>query len=254
MNEPTSRGQSAEDQSGQIRAAYDRLTDSASPPRDASVLIQRRIRTRQVRRRAGVATVAVLGASALAFTLLGGGPGTSGDVVADQPTASPSASPSEQPTAESTPGQGDLTFTRTDGTTYTFDNVGVSCDTPGKDDVQRLTAMSTPVVEEDELVEPFFTLEARLDKISPGQEFELPIDVGRSGANPLILFFADSASVDAGADRANELSSAEASTGTVTVVSASCGDIPQVELVVDAVLGSEVQQESLPISGRLSAP
>lgn len=259
MNEPTNHGRSADDQTGQIRDAYDRLTDSASPPRNASMLIQHRIHTRRVRRRAGVATVGVLGASALAFTLLGGGgTGTDGNVVADQTPSSPSAPPSDQPgdqpTTEPTPARNGLTFTRTDGTTYAFDDVGVTCRTTGKNNVQRLTAMSSPVIEGDKLLEPFLTFEARLDKVTPGQEFELPVDVGMTESNPIILFFADSASVDAGADRANELSSAQDSSGTVQVVSASCGEVPQLEIVVDAVLGSEVEQESLPIAGRLSAP
>ena len=104
--------------------------------------------------------------------------------------------------------------------------------------------------DDSRLVAPFVTFEGIVAKIQGGRTFPLVSESpsGDSERRPMTLFVADTE----GAPRSNEVSSAEAgSAGTVTVLEASCDPTPVLRLEIDATLGSEVEQNTLDVTGVL---
>lgn len=211
-----------------IGAAYDRLGEGLHAPADGPARVQRRIAVRRRRRRATVAVgaLAVVGGVGLAAVTTGGEPDRAIDA-ATQPEPR-------------------LSTTRPDGTTYTFEDVEMTC----QDGL--ITAQSPQRIvgtgDDAHLEEPFLYIEARTKALTPGETLTLPVDgPGGSDTYPLLLFFAMDGDRDA-----NELSSAvTGSSGTVVVREATCGPEPRLALDVDAVLGSEVEQPSMPLTGEL---
>ena len=222
----------------QIEDAYRRLGTALAPPPDVAVRVERQVVTRRRRRRGLVAGVAglVLVGTAGGVVLLGSGADSDGDmVVTDQPGPS-----------------GSFLVTRTDGSTFTIDDLTVSCDqAPGGEPAEagRIYLYSA-YSSDEELAEPFFYFDAAVDKVV-GQTFTLPLE-SRSGSSDhraFVVFVADS-EVAPGDREANEVSSAEpGAAGTVQVVRAACGPTPVLELAVDATLGSEVAQGSYTVVG-----
>ncbi|GGO72762.1 hypothetical protein [Nocardioides deserti] len=219
-----------------ISAAYDRLTEQVRPPGDGLQRVQRRMSVRRRRRRAavGVAALAVVGGATLAAVTTGGEPDRAVDV-ATQPGPEP------------------LSTTLSDGSVVVFEGIEVTCE-DGLIVAQNEHRLARGAGDEARLAEPFVYLEVRPDQVSPGETFTLPVDgPGGSDTYPVLLFFAldDDTAGDSTA-RANELSSAVGgASGTVEVREATCGPEPRLALTVDAVLGSEVGQESMPLTGEL---
>jgi len=230
-----------DDKDPQIAGAYERLGSSMTAPVDVLGRVEQRMRDRRRRRRivagGGSALALVVAGTATALALGGGGQPTTLHVV-DQPTK-----PAEPTGPVST-----LSFTRADGSTYTFSDIEVACKKDPDSGRQLVTATSPRKVRGDTLLEPFFMFQASLDEVAGGHTFTLPVDGMETDKLPMILFFA----TDEGGPRANELSSAEQSSGTVEVTGASCGPTPTLGLRIDATLGSEVEQPSMAIAGELT--
>ena len=224
----------------QITGAYERLGSSMTAPPDVLDRVEHRMQARRRRRVAvagGGSALALIAAGAAAALALGSGDQPTTLHVVDQP-----AQPAEPAGPFST-----LSFTRADGSTYTFSDLEVACKKDPDSGRQLVTATSPRKVRGDTLLEPFFMFQASLDEVADGHVFTLPVDDVATSKLPMILFFA----TDEGGPRANELSSAEQSSGTVEVTSASCGPTPSLGLKVDATLGSEVEQGSMSIAGEL---
>ena len=225
----------------QIEDGYRRLGTALAPPPDIAVRVERRIRGRRTRRRAGVAGLAglVLAGTVGGAVLLGGGDGNDGTAVA-----------SDQPSGPS----GSFVLTRPDGSTYEFDDLTLSCDEApgGRPATAGYIYLSSPFELDgsgEALTEPFVYLEAAVDKVD-GQTYTLPVDSagGSSDDRPLTLFVAEAGSP--GQKRANEVSSAEpGAAGTVRVLRASCDPTPVLELEADTTLGSELEQGTLDLAG-----
>ena len=225
----------------QIEDAYQRLGTALAPPPDLAVRVERRVVVRRRRRRvlvAGVTGLAVAGAVG-GVVLLGSGDRPGSDTVAtDQPG----------PT-------GSFLITRTDGSTYTVDDLTVSCDrTPDGEPAEAghiyLSSPWRPDGSGKRLTEPFFMFDGVVDKVD-GETFSLPFESrsGDSDRRAVVVFAADS-EIAAGAKEANEVSSAEAgAAGTVRVIRASCDPTPVLELEADATLGSEVEQGTYTVVG-----
>lgn len=217
-----------------IAAAYDRLGAAVHPPGDAPQRVARRIAVRRRRRRAagGVAALAVAAVVGTAAVSTGGEP----DRVVD-------------PATERVPEPGPVSTLRTtlpDGSTYTFEEVEVTCE--GGTITAQSPFRTTGETADGGLSEPYLFIEGEVDKLPAGRVLHLPVDgPGGSDTYPVVLFFAL-----AGDREANELSSAVGgASGTVEVVEATCSPEPHLELRVDAVLGSEVEQEAMPLTGEL---
>ncbi|MGZ4448860.1 MAG: hypothetical protein ACXVW4_03610 [Nocardioides sp.] len=217
----------------ELRAAYARLATPAAPP-DALVRVQDRIRARRRHR------IAVAGGTAALALAVGGvvvAAGLSGDdpapTVADSPTQLVST----------------LTFQHADGSSYTFSDLTLACRTDPESGRRLLELTSPRQVRGDTLLAPLLILQVDPAAVADGRTFRLPID-GATDTAPLLLFFA----TDEGGPRANELSSAEQSSGTVQVRQATCGATPALDLRVDATLGSEVEQDPMRISGEYRTP
>lgn len=223
-----------QDKDPEIVSAYDRLGRSLGAPVDVLTRVEHRMRARRRQRVAiagGASALALVVAGTAAAFALGGGDQPSTAHVADEPAGPVST----------------LAFTRTDGSTYTFRDIEVACKKDPDSGRQLVTATSPRKVRGDTLLEPIFMFQASLDEVADGRTFTLPVDDAATSKLPMILFFA----TDEGGPRANELSSAEQSTGTVEVTGASCGPTPSLGLKIDATLGSEVEQGSMAIAGEL---
>jgi hypothetical protein len=224
----------------ELTEAYARLGTALLPPPDVAARVERQVGTRRRRRRTAVAGAAAL---VVAAGAAGAVVATTGDdgkgVVA---------------TDHSDEGRGSFTLTRADGSTATFDDLTVSCDKgPTGEPVEpgRIWLYSPFHLDAsgDALTEPYISFSAVVDR-ADGKSYTLPVDntVADSGY-PVVLLYA--AEADPGTkQRANEVSSAEAgATGTVHVVHASCDPVAELELEVDATLGSEVEQGTEQLSG-----
>lgn len=217
----------------QIKDGYDRLDSAVHPPQDAFDRVERRMGVRRRRRRAGLAAgtaVAVAAFGGIAVASLGGSDDGREGVVAVDPPASPPYS---------------LVMTRPDGSTFTFEDLTVSCDPPdiageiGAAEGSRVY-LSSPVQIEGEMVrQPFVLIEGIVAKLQEPRTFTLPVDGadGSSESMPLTVFIAD----NEGAPDGNEVTSSSGSTGTVRVIRAACDPTPVLQLEVDATLGSEEQ-------------
>ena len=225
----------------QIVTAYARLGTALAPPPDIAVRVERRVAVRRRRRRTAMAGVAglVLAGTAGGAVLLGSGADPDGDTIAtDQPGPA-----------------GSFLITRTDGSTYTIDDLTVSCDrAPLGEPAQAGHIYLYSPYELDpsgkRLTEPVLFLDAVVDK-ADGTTFTLPFDTrsGNSDDRAFVLFSADS-EIAPGSKRANEVSSSEAgAAGTVRVIRASCDPTPVLELEADATLGSEVEQGTYTVVG-----
>jgi hypothetical protein len=225
----------------QIATAYARLGTALAPPPDIAGRVESLVVVRRRRRRlarAGMAGVVVAGVVCGAV-LLGSGDDPDGDTVA-----------TDRPGPE-----GSFVVTRTDGSTFTVDDLTVSCDrTPDGEPAQAgHIYLSSPFrldASADKLTEPFLYFEGVVAKID-GTSFTLPYetDSGSSDNRAFTLFAADS-EIAPGAERGNEVSSAEAgAAGTVQVVRAACDPVPVLELEVDTTLGSEIEQGTYTVVG-----
>ena len=229
----------------QIRDGYDRLDGALAPPLDAEQRVQRRVTTRRRQRRTAVAGVATLGVLAVGGTVvaLAGGDDGSGPAVANDPAGDPVST---------------LVLTRPDGSTYSFDDVTVSCEPPRTeagdpvDDSPGRIWMYSPMKftgSEDDgdvrVTEPFVYFEGIVDKLQGDRTLDLPVwGPGNSSTYPMTLFVADP--VDD-----NEAASSAGGSGTVRVLRAACEPAPVLELEVDGTLGSEVEKDPLKVAGSL---
>ncbi|WP_435741942.1 hypothetical protein [Nocardioides sp. SYSU DS0663] len=218
------------EQDPDIRAAYERLTGALAPPADGPARVERRVAVRRRRRRATAGGAALTLAAVVGAFALGSG---------DEPVRA--VDPAVDPGPVST-----LTTTLPDGTPYTFADVDVTCE-------GGLITAETPfrtVGEgpEEGLAQPFLLIQGQVAKLPAGRVLRLPVDgPGGSDTYPIVLFFALAGDRDA-----NELSSAVGdASGTVEVLEASCGTEPRLALRVDAVLGSEVGQPAMSLTGEL---
>ena len=212
----------------ELLRAYRDLGAPVSPPDGLLTSVRRGIRRRRAVR-GGLATAAVVALTGgVAVQALGGSDG-SGDRVAADPGG----------TATST-----LTFTRTDGSTYTFGagDLEVTCPVPGPESDGRQHL----VLSRKDRVQPVLYVDLLVDKVAHDKVFDLPYDVGGGTDKlPMIFFFTSTEG-----DDANELASnMPGSSGTVTVHEASCGPAPSLWIEIDGVLGSEVEQPALAIEG-----
>ena len=220
----------------QIQEGYEQLGSALVPPMDAQDRVANRVRVRRQRRRVAVASGAALGvvaAGGVVAVLINGADDTDSQLAVDPPTG--------------------LELTRPDGSTYTFENVTVTCerwpeDGPGSGQ-QRIRAVSPRHIENERVMEPFVYFSGIVSEIEGGQTFTFPNDSSMSSdKEPMILFVADSE----GASGGNEVSTSQAgAAGTVRVVQASCDPTPTLHLEVDTDLGSEVSQPTLHIAGEL---
>lgn len=228
-----------DDREPEILQAYVGLGTPTSPPEDLLVRVERGIRRRRNVRRgmAGAAVLAVVGG--VGVGVLGGDDGS-------------------VQVAEDTGDTSTLTYTETDGATFTFEaeDIDVACSTDGKRlylarnqsaDAVRAGRMPGDFPE-SQLVLPVLYVELIVGKIDPGETFELPFDArsGDSDERAMTFFFTAGDEVD----DSNELSSSESgSSGTVTIHEASCGPTPSLWIEIDAVLGSEEQLAPLAMKG-----
>lgn len=239
----TTQDGTTQEKDPEIAGAYDRMGRSLDAPVDVLARVEDRMRSRRRQRvvlAGGASALALVVAGTTAALALGGGDDPSTLHVTDEPSG---------PVTPAGP-VSTLAFTHADGTTYTFRDIEVSCKKDPESDRRLVTASSPRKVRGDTLLEPFLMFQASLDEVADGRTFTMPVDDAATSKLPMILFFA----TDEGGPRANELSSAEPSTGTVQVLHASCGPTPSLDLEVDAALGSEVEQKSMRLTGELHAP
>ncbi len=222
-----------------VGAAYERLEGALAPPLDGAERVARRIAVRRRRRRvarAGAVVVVVAGvAGGVAIARSGDDP--SGTVAVDQPPGSHST----------------LTLTRADGSTYTFDDVTVTCDPPAWNDgaaAGRIWAYSPRLIEGDHATQPFLYFSGVVDELQGDHTVAVPSNgPDDSDPGPLVLFMADA---PAAGRPANEVASSASGAGTVHVVEAACTPAPVLELEIDATLGSETRNgQDLAIAGTL---
>jgi hypothetical protein len=222
-----------------IGAAYARLEGALAPPLDGQQRIAHRIAVRRRGRRvarAGVVVVVVAGvAGGVAIARSGDDP--SGTIAVEQP-----------PPAVST-----LVLTRPDGSTYSFDDVTVTCEKPAWDEsgsTGRIWAYSPRDLEGDHFTRPFLYFQGTVDELQGGLAATVPLagpDDYEPG--PLVLFMADA---PADGRPANETSSSASGAGTIRVVEAACTPTPVLRLEVDATLGTEMRHgDDLAVAGTL---
>ena len=231
----------------QIEDAYGRLGIALAPPPDVTVRVGRLVAVRRRRRRtalAGVAGLVVAGTVGVAVLLRSGDDGD-GDAVATDTSSQP---------------HGSFVLTRSDGSTYEFDDLTLSCDGAGPSGEKvapgHIILFSPFQLDPsgEALTEPFLYFDGVADRID-GKTFTLPFESndGSSDDRAFVLF---AATGDAGGEqRPNEVSSAEAgATGTVHVLRASCDPTPVLELEADTVLGSELHRGPLAVKGSFVTP
>jgi hypothetical protein len=226
----------------QVHDAYLRLGTALAPPPDVATRVVRRVAARRRHRRVAAGGVGLVVAAGVVGGLVALGGGSSSDTVAvDQPAT-----------------HGSFTITRADGSTWTTSELTLTCQPPPGEPFspggpQHIWLLSPRHVSADGKVlgDPFVSFSGIVDKIG-GKTFQLPLDQA-SDTVPLVLFAADP-DVPATAERANEVSSAEAqASGTVTVTEASCDPTPVLTISADTTLGSEVEQGTLKVSGSFSS-
>jgi hypothetical protein len=219
----------------QIRDGYERLDSSLHAPMDAMNRVEKRIAVRRRRRRAGTAVAAAAVVAAV------------GGYVAVASGGSDGARDSNVVAVDPPPPA--LVLTRPDGSTYEFEDLTISCDPPtafggepGAGDGTRVYLNSPIVLKGERITQPFVMVEAVLDGVEEGRTLELPLADGGGSEEgpPLTVFVADTE----GAPNGNEVVSSGSSTGTLTIVRASCDPTPVLELEVDATLASEEQTDA----------
>jgi hypothetical protein len=235
-----------EDNDTLLTDAYDRLGTALAPPPDVTARVEREVGARRRRRRtawAGGAAL-VLAGTVGTVVVLGSGDASDGDTVAvDKPA------PVDH---------GRFLLTRSDGSTHEFTELTLSCDTGPRGEKippgQIMLYSAYDATEDGKSIKaPFLYFEADVAK-ADGKTFALPDDRGGAPDQVFVLFVADPGAGDPGdaakPDRANEVSSAQSgAAGTVKVLHASCGATPELELDVDATLGSEVGQGTEGLTG-----
>lgn len=243
---PTDLHESSDDRDPGLRDAYGRLASSLAGPPDLVETLGPAIR----RRRRLRTTARVAGGVLAASVVVGGLALTTGG--------------SEPETAPDPAGQGGVNtvvVTRDDGEQLAFGPVELSCEKAGKRG-DMLTATADPVTapgDDDVLLEPLLHISVLVDDLEPGRTYDLPFEGSAEKENVrsderTFVYFAAVPSPDPGR-RANEIvSGAPDSTGSVRFDAATCGDVPSLDVTIDAVLGSEVEQAALPIEGRLALP
>ena len=222
----------------EIAGAYERLGSAVAAPVDVLGRVEHRIRTRRRRRRVAVGAASVLAVAGIGTTaalVLPGGDQHSPAQAVDEPAAP--AGPVST-----------LTITAADGSTYTFDDLTVSCrgaaGTPG----EQIVARSPFRVEDNTLVEPYLELHAPLDEARRGVSYRLPVDHGPD-ASSMLLFVGTEPTRERGPGGGS--SNAAGASGTVEITEASCGATPTLGLHVDATLGGELGSPPIPIEGDL---
>lgn len=238
-----------------IHVAYGCFGDALAPPTDLAERVGRRIAVRRRRRRTaltgtGLAVVAVVTGIALSH---------GGD---EDRSAAADPRGSYDPTST-------LVLTRADGSTYTFDEVSVTCepaDSPGGGRVAELTSpfrLDGPEDSATRLLVPFLQVRVPVDGLPVGEPVDLrstsrasraaldpesPSDLSDLRTPGLVLFMADSV----GGRDSNEVASSQPGTdGSLTVLEASCEPVPVLRFRVEAALGSEVDQGPLGLAGEV---
>lgn len=242
---PTDLHEPTDDRDPGLRDAYARLTSSLVGPPDLADTLGPVIR----RRRRLRATARVTGGVLAASVVVGGLALTTGG--------------SEPETAPDPAGQGGVNtvvVTRDDGEQLAFGPVELSCEKAGRRG-DMLTATADPVTapgDDDVLLEPLLHISVLVDDLEPGRTYALPFEgaagSGTSSDRWRFQYFAAVPSADR-SQRANEIvSDLPGSSGTVRFDAATCGSVPSIDVTIDAVLGSELEQAALPIEGRLALP
>ncbi|ANH38012.1 hypothetical protein I601_1579 [Nocardioides dokdonensis FR1436] len=238
---PTSHGRDPA-----LSDAYARLSGSLAPPTDLVGTLDTAITRRRRQRRAGV-----VAGGALALALVGG-------------TLALTTGGTEPETAPDPAGQGgvnEVVVTRDDGARMGFGPVELSCEEAGRLG-QRLTATSPLVTapgDDDTLLEPLLDISVLVDDVELRRTYELPFEGSSTRKNVssdewTLQYFAAVPSSDP-TRRANEITSAAPdSSGTIRFDAATCGAVPSLDVTIDAVLGSELEQPAYPIAGRLALP
>ncbi|MEP7739030.1 hypothetical protein ABKW28_15355 [Nocardioides sp. 31GB23] len=241
---PTDLHETTDGRDDELERAYDRLTSALAAPLDLGPVLGAAI-TRRRRRRT---TVRVAGGALAASVAIGGLALTTGG-----------SEPERAPDPAGQGGTNTVVVTRDDGEELSFGPVELSCSPAGRLG-ERLDA-STEVVTgpDDVLLEPLLHISVLVDDVEPGRTYVLPFEGSAEKKNVrseewTFVYFAAVPSPDP-ARQANEIvSGAPDSTGSVRFDAATCGDVPSLDVTIDAVLGSEVEQSAYPIEGRLSLP
>jgi hypothetical protein len=223
----------------QVKDAYARLGTALRPPPDVAVRVEHEVGARRRRRRVtAVGAALVLAAGVTSGAVLLGGDDAGHDDVATDP-----GSP-----------HGTFTLTRQDGSSVTFDDFTLSCETTplgGPSDSGTVNLWSPFHLDEsrEELTEPYVYISVAVDQFD-GRTVHLPYEDSdqETGVQPLIVFAAEADGP--GEKRPNEVSSAQpGARGTVHVVRASCDPTPVLEIEVETTLGSEVEQATEQLVG-----
>lgn len=222
---------------------YDQVdvdTTPAPPPLEAVAI---RIAQRRRRRRgtALVGSAAVIAAVAAAAAGIGGG-GQDRDVATEPPPDL-------------------LTVTEADGSTFTFSDFTIACETD-EQGRELILVSSGPVETDGALKAPIFYLSMAVEngdgpaefypippKGEPVQGLDLPPGIPTPTEVPFSLFVATEERPGGN----NEVTSGESgAAGTFEVGGAACGKDPSINFMVEGTLGSEVDQPPLDIAGQVS--
>ena len=241
---PTELHETTDGPDPELERAYARLTSALVAPPDLGptlrTAIARRRRRRAGTRVAGGALAASVVVGALALTTGG-------------------SEPDRAPDPAGRGGTNTVVVTRDDGEQLTFGPVELSCESAGRrGDV--LTATAEPVTAPDDvLLEPLLHISVLVDDVEPGRTYDLPHEGNAAGQNVpsdgwTFQYFAAVPSAEP-AQRANEIvSSTVDSRGTVRFDAATCGRVPSLDVTIDGMLGSEVEQPPYAVEGRLALP
>ncbi len=217
----------------EIEAAYARLASSLAPPTDAPARIETRLRNRRRHRRQGLVLACALLLTGAGAVGLGATQGDDSSLVTDR-------------SGPTNVGSSALALDLPDGSTHDFVDFRIRCEATEGGDL--ITASTPRELVGDRLLEPWLYFEALVDDVEDGAVFDLPFRSSARQGTQMVLFAALAEDPSAN----NEVSSAQpGGSGTVEVVSASCGPTPHLTMIVDAVLGSEVSQDPVRVVGRL---
>ncbi|GHJ58495.1 hypothetical protein NOK12_10140 [Nocardioides sp. OK12] len=230
----------------ELAQAYGRLTAALAAPTDLGPSL----RTAIVRRRRRRTAARVAGGAVAATVVVGGLALTTGG-----------SEPERAPDPAGQGGTNTVVVTRDDGEGLTFGPVELSCEKAGRSG-ERLNATTELVLapgSEEVLLEPLLHISVLVDDVEPGRTYTLPFEGSPEKKNVssdewTFVYFAAVPAADP-AGEANEIvSGLPDSAGTVRFDAATCGDVPSLDVTIDAVLGSEVGQPALPVEGRLALP
>lgn len=131
-------------------------------------------------------------------------------------------------------GEGSLTVTRPDGTTFSLDEATVFCGPSSTETERPAIYVRTPDPSDDR---PFFSLEAIVEDVQEQAVLEFPSTYIESQPEGGVLFLYDP---DGGTDGPNELNSTyEDSTGSIRFRSVECDPEPAIDFTVSGEIDSE---------------